>query len=183
MKAPEVVFIKLHILLTGGTWHEWCMQYWQRKLEAYWDDQDLEIFIRRWEKELGNVHQFFSQNISMEVQVWPAWYIFLLCDPQDLLQIKNELEESCIKKDKLLRDVQQALAGMRRAQHMMGWEVPAMPSECPTRKMFLKQGVSSPSVECNTLNLKIQGKMWLFIGQVVRTFPTTFSYLPLRCGH
>ncbi|XP_035574029.2 uncharacterized protein [Canis lupus baileyi] len=28
----------------------------------------------------------------------------------DLLQIKNELEESCIKKDKLLRDVQQALA-------------------------------------------------------------------------
>lgn len=47
------------------------------------------------------------------------------CGPQDLLQMKEELEESCKKKDQLLRDAQRALAGMGRAQCTMGWEVPS----------------------------------------------------------
>ena len=47
------------------------------------------------------------------------------CGPQDLLQMKEELEESCKKKDELLRDAQRALAGTGRAQCTMGREVPS----------------------------------------------------------
>lgn len=58
--------------------------------------------------------------------------------------MKKELEGSCMKKDELLHEAREALAGMGRALGMMGREVPARPSETSDRKIFSKQGVSSP---------------------------------------
>ena len=50
--------------------------------------------------------------------------------------MKKELEGSCMKKDELLHEAREALAGMGRALGMMGREVPARPSETSDRKIF-----------------------------------------------